>query len=59
MTCEGSETTVKGALGSVNGVNNVAVTRESDLATVEGEFNGDELDESVSDTGYDVARSKR
>ena len=57
MSCEGCETTVEEALASVNGVTSVHVDRDTDSATVEGEPSRDELEQAVTDAGYEVIRS--
>ena len=57
MSCEGCETTVEEALASVNGVTSVQVDRETGSATVEGELNLNELEQAVTEAGYEVARS--
>ena len=57
MSCEGCETTVEEAIESVNGVTEVQVDRDTDSATVEGEPDLDELEQVVTDAGYQVARS--
>lgn len=58
MSCEGCETTVKEALASVNGVTSVQVDRDTDSASVEGKPNLNELEQAVTEAGYEVAQSK-
>lgn len=57
MSCEGCESTVEEALRSVDGVTDVQVDRDSDLATVEGDPNPDALEQAVTEAGYEVAWS--
>ena len=54
MSCEGCETTVTEALESVDGVTGVQVDRATDSATVEGDPNRGELEQAVTDAGYEV-----
>ena len=57
MSCAGCETTVEEALESVDGVVGVQVDRETDSASVQGEPNWSELEQAVTDAGYEVARN--
>lgn len=55
MTCGHCEQSVEEALKSVEGVTNVTVDRESDVATVEGSADTNALVNAVNDAGYDAA----
>ena len=59
MSCEGCETTVEEALKSVDGVTGVQVDWDTDLATITGEPRLDDLEQAVTDAGYEIARSGR
>jgi copper chaperone CopZ len=55
MSCGHCEETVAEALSDVDGVENVAVDREADAATVEGDADTDALVAAVEDAGYDAS----
>jgi copper chaperone len=52
MSCEHCEQTVTEALSGVDGVESVAVDREDERATVEGDAEADALVAAVEDAGY-------
>lgn len=52
MTCEGCEDIVEDALENVSGVESAEADRESDVATVEGDAETDDLVEAVDMAGY-------
>lgn len=54
MACEGCETTVKEALESVKGVTGVQIDRDTNSAAVTGEPDWSELEQAVTDVGYEV-----
>lgn len=57
MSCEGCESNVKEAIESVAGVTGVNVDHNTDSATIEGDANRDELEQAVTEAGYEVVRS--
>jgi len=52
MSCDHCERTVEEALRDVGGVTDVAVDREAERATVEGDADPAALSEAVEDAGY-------
>lgn len=55
MSCEHCEQTVTEALSGVAGVENVAVDRADERATVEGDTDTDALVAAVEDAGYNAS----
>jgi len=55
MSCAHCEQTVAEALSDVDGVENVAVDRTDERATVEGDADTDTLVAAVEDAGYDAS----
>lgn len=55
MSCGHCEETVAEALSDVDGVENVAVDRADEQATVEGDADTDSLIAAVEDAGYDAS----
>lgn len=55
MSCEHCEQTVADALEGVDGVESVAVDRETEQATVEGDADPQALVSAVDEAGYDAS----
>lgn len=55
MSCEHCEQSVEEALEDVSGVEDVAVDRENEQATVEGDADTGELVSAVEDAGYSAS----
>ncbi|MDS0476301.1 heavy metal-associated domain-containing protein [Natrinema sp. 1APR25-10V2] len=55
MSCEHCEQTVEEALEDVDGVETVAVDRDAERATVEGDAATGDLVEAVDEAGYEAS----
>jgi copper ion binding protein len=55
MSCDHCEETVEDALEEVSGVDSVAVDREAEKATVEGDADPQALVSAVEEAGYDAS----
>ncbi|WP_394740546.1 heavy-metal-associated domain-containing protein [Natronococcus roseus] len=54
MSCEGCEENVEEALTAVSGVTAVDVDRTTEVATIEGSANADELAAAIEEAGYEA-----
>lgn len=57
MSCEGCESTVRNALESIEGINDIAVDHETDSATIDGNPNWKDIEAAVTEAGYEIDRS--
>lgn len=55
MTCEGCERIVESALAEVDGVDDSAADRTTDIATVEGNPDVEDLVQAVEMAGYEAS----